>query len=387
MSTTPEARPEPVERLFLSPPHITQAEIDATVSALRSGWVAPLGPEVDGFEQDIIDFTDVSHAVALSSGTAALHLGLMALGVTAGDDVIVPTLTFGATAFAVTYTGARPLFMDVDEATWNLDPGLLEQTLSERSKHGRLPAAIIPVDLFGRPCDYQRILPIAAAFDIPVLEDAAEALGSRIDGRSTGSFGRAGVFSFNGNKIMTTGGGGMLVSSDAALVSKVRFWSTQSREPQPWYEHAEIGYNYRMSNVLAAIGRAQLARLPGMIERRLEIRSRYADQLGQIPGVQVVLDPVGSRGNAWLTNVRFDPSAHPGAPEQARLALEAQNIESRPVWKPMHLQPVFADAPAVVNGTSERIFSDGLCLPSGSAMSDGQVDVVCEVIAGVLRAS
>lgn len=387
MSTKPQARPDQVDRLFLSPPHITQAEIDATVAALRSGWVAPLGPEVDGFEQDIIDFTDVPYAVALSSGTAALHLGLLALGVTAGDEVIVPTLTFGATAFAVTYTGARPVFMDVDETTWNLDPGLLDQDLRERARNGRLPAAIVPVDIFGRPCDYERILPIAEEFDVPVLEDAAEALGSRTPLGSTGSFGRAGVFSFNGNKIMTTGGGGMLVSSDAALVSKVRFWSTQSREPQPWYEHAEIGFNYRMSNVLAAIGRAQLARLPGMIDRRMEIRSRYAHQLGRLPGVRVVLDPAGSRGNGWLTNVRFDCTAHPGAPERARMALEARNIESRPVWKPMHLQPVFADAPAVVNGTSERIFADGLCLPSGSAMSDDQVDLVCEVVAEVLRAA
>mgnify|MGYP000906905587 FL=1 len=252
----------PGDCIHLSQAHITDLEVEALTRAVASGWVAPLGPEVDGFEGDICEFTGVGHALALASGTAAIHLALMALGIKSGDEVIVPTLTFGATAFPVTYTGAKPVFLDVEERSWGLDPNVLESVLDERSQQGRRVAAVIPVDLFGRPADYDRILPVAAEYDIPVLVDAAESLGATHHARAAGTVAQAGVYSFNGNKIMTTSGGGMLVSDDGELVEKARFWSTQSREPFPWYEHEEIGYNYRLSNILAALGRAQLARLP-----------------------------------------------------------------------------------------------------------------------------
>jgi len=373
------------ERIYLSAPQVTEIEIEYVTAALRSGWVAPLGPDVDAFEAEIIALTGVQHAVALSSGTAALQLGLMALGVRPGDEVIVPTLTFGATAFAVTYTGARPVFLDSEEQTWNLDPQLLSEVLAARAAEGNLPAAIIPVDLFGRTCDYEAITDIAARFEVPILEDAAEALGASCNGQSAGAFGRAGVFSFNGNKIITTSGGGMLVTDDTDIASKVRYWSTQSREPLPWYEHVEIGYNYRLSNVLAALGRGQLTRLDEMIKRRIANRSQYELALGGIDGVAVVMDPAWGQGNAWLTNIRFDPTLHPGAPEAVRLALEALNVESRPVWKPMHQQPVFADAQSHLTGVADRIFADGLCLPSGPQVTQADVELVCETVAGALR--
>ena len=367
-------------RLYLSPPNVTDLEIDAVVSALRSGWVAPLGPEVDAFEGDTASFCGADHAVALSSGTAALHLGLLALGVGPEDEVVVPTMTFGATAFAVTYVGAAPVFLDIEAESWNLDPEVLEAFLVHRASTGHLPAAIITVDVFGRPCDYDRIRQIADRYEVPVLADAAEALGASNGGRPCGSFGHASVISFNGNKIMTTSGGGMLLTDDAAMAEKVRFWATQSRENAPWYEHEEIGYNYRMSNILAALGRAQLSRLTDMIERRRQIRDRYAEHLGSVSGVQVLGDPPWGRSNAWLTTVRFDPSLHPDAPTRIRVLLESENIESRPVWKPMHQQPVFARSESYLTGMADAVFAEGLCLPSGVAMTDDDVDRVAGLV-------
>lgn len=371
-------------RLYLSPPDVGPEEIAAVTRALESGWVAPLGPEVDAFEKEIADFTGTAHAVALSSGTAALHLGLMAIGVKAGDEVIVPTMTFGATAFAVTYVGARPVFMDIEEESWNLDPDLLEQALADRSRSGRLPAAVISVDLFGAPCNYERVVDITSRYGVPLLCDAAESLGATYKGRPVGCHGRASVFSFNGNKIMTTSGGGMLVTNDQDLADRVRYWSTQSRDSLPWYEHREIGYNYRMSNVLAALGRAQLSRLPAMIAKRTAHREEYRARLSRIPGVQVMGDPRWGRSNAWLTCIRFDSGHHPGAASAIRSDLEAHNIEGRPVWKPMHQQPVFARADSVLIGVADRIFEEGLCLPSGSAMSLNDVLHVCDVVKSTL---
>lgn len=373
------------ERIYLSSPQVTETEIDYVTAALRSGWVAPLGPDVDAFEAEMCAYTGIGHAVALSSGTAAIHLGLLALGVNPGDDVIVPTLTFAATAFAVHHAGARPVFLDAEEQSWNLDPQLLDEVLTARAAAGRLPAAVIPVDLFGRTCDYAAIVEIAAKFAVPILEDAAEALGSACNGVSAGAFGEAGVFSFNGNKVMTTSGGGMFMTDDSALASKVRYWSTQAREPLPWYEHKEIGYNYRLSNVLAALGRGQLSRLDEMIKRRIANRAQYDLALGSIDGVSVVMDPPWGPGNAWLTNIRFDSALHPGAPEAIRLALEELNIESRPVWKPMHQQPVFADAECHLTGAADRIFADGLCLPSGPNVTEADIALVCETMVGVLH--
>ena len=367
-------------RLYLSPPDCGDLEAKAVEGAVRSGWVAPLGPEVDAFESEIARFSGRTHAVALSSGTAALHLGLNALHVGAGQDVVVPTLTFGATAFAVTYTGASPVFLDVEPTSWNLDPNLLAAFLSERAAAGTLPRAVITVDVFGRTCDYDRIMPICEEYGVPVLADSAEALGAMHGSRPAGSFGKAAVFSFNGNKIMTTSGGGMLVTDDAELAAKARFWATQSRESFPWYEHEEIGFNYRMSNILAALGRVQLSRLPQMIERRRAIRDRYADALAGVEGVVVMSDPPWGQGNGWLTTMIFDLALHPDAPRRVREALEARNIESRPIWKPMHLQPVFAGAESLLTGVADRAFKTGLCLPSGSAMCDDDIERVVEGI-------
>lgn len=363
---------------------MTQAEVESVSRAVTGGWVAPLGPEVDGFEADICAFTGAGHALALSSGTAALHLGLLGLGVKPGDSVIVPTLTFGATAFAVTYAGAKPVFLDVDEDSWGLDPLLLEAALQARARAGDAIAAIIPVDLFGRPADYDRILPIAAEYGVPVLVDAAESLGAKHRDRAAGTMGRAGVYSFNGNKIMTTSGGGMLVSDDERLVDKARFWSTQSREPFPWYEHEEVGFNYRLSNILAALGRAQLARLPEMVARRRAIRAMYTDMLAGLEGVVVTPDPPWASGNSWLTTVTFDGGLRPGAPTRVRQALQADGIESRPLWKPMHQQPVFAGREVHLTGVADRVFAEGLCLPSGVGLRDDDIARVADGLKAAL---
>ena len=364
------------DRMYLSPPNVTDLEIEYVVSALRSGWVAPLGPEVDSFEREVAAFGGAGYAVALSSGTAALHLGLLGLGVGPEDEVVVPTMTFGATAFAVTYVGATPVFLDIENESWNLDPEVLASFLARRAAIDQLPAAIVTVDVFGRSCDYGRIMAIAERYEVPVLADAAEALGATFGDQPCGSFGRASVLSFNGNKIMTTSGGGMLLTNDPAMAEKVRFWATQSREEAPWYEHEEIGYNYRMSNILAALGRAQLSRLPAMIERRREIRDRYANLFAHVAGIAVLGDPPWGRSNAWLTTVRFDPALHADAPTRVREALEAENIESRPVWKPMHQQPVFTGSQSYLTGVADAVFAEGLCLPSGVGMTDDDVDRV-----------
>lgn len=374
----------PDQPILLSQAHVTDLEVSMVTAAIQSGWVAPLGPDVDAFEAEIESFVGVGNALALSSGTAALHLGLLGLGVRPGDDVIVATLTFGATAFAVTYAGARPVFLDVEEEAWGLDPELLETVLAERARKGTQVAAIIPVDLYGRPADYEAILPVAQRYGVPVLVDAAESLGSRHGGRATGTMGAAGVFSFNGNKIMTTSGGGMLVSDDEALIAKARFRSTQSRESVPWYEHNEIGYNYRMSNLLAALGRAQLARLPEMMARRQAIRAHYEASLGSLPGVSVTGDPRWGTGNSWLTTVTVDSSLPAGTPDHVRQVLNAQRIESRPIWKPMHLQPVFRDNEAHLTGVADRVFAQGLCLPSGVGLSDADIDRVIESVTAAL---
>ena len=372
-------------RIYLSPPSIGEAEKSAVANALDSGWIAPIGPEIEAFESELAIQSGRNHAVALASGTAAIHLGLLALGVSPADEVIVPTLTFGATAFAVVHAGGQPVFLDVEDDSWNLDPNLLESELKRRAKIGRLPAAIVPVDVFGRTCDYDSILRISQEYEIPVLVDSAESLGATHGDLPSGSMGQAAIFSFNGNKIMTTGGGGVLVTDDPELARKVRHWSTQAREPFPWYEHEEIGYNFRMSNILASLGRAQLKRLPDIVKRRREIRDRYATALEKIPDVSVMGDPAWGTWNGWLTTVRFRQSVHPQAPTRIREALAVQDIESRPIWKPMHQQPVFAGAESVVTGVADHIFEEGLCLPSGTSMTDAEIDRVIAEILKVLR--
>jgi len=382
-----EASGERSERIFLSPPNVGDVERSAVVGALDSGWVAPVGPQLDAFETELASCAGRQNAVALSSGTAALHLGLRALGVRSGDEVVVPTMTFAATAFAVLHAGAFPIFLDVEAESWNLDPQLLATFLAKRAASGRLPAALITVDVFGRTCDYDAIGPICKEYGIPLLADSAEALGALHGERPAGSFGAAAVFSFNGNKIITTSGGGSLLTDDPEIASRVRKWASQSREPYPWYEHEEIGYNYRMSNVLAALGRAQLSRLPEIVERRRGIKDRYAKELELLPGVTVMGDPPWGRWNGWLTTVLFDADSYPNAPTRIREALEELNIESRPVWKPMHQQPVFRDAESVITGVADRVFHEGLCLPSGSAMADSDVDRVLDALMPVLQGS
>lgn len=371
-------------RLYLAPPWVSETDATIVHSAIESGWVAPLGPEVDAFEEALAETSGRQSAVALSSGTAALHMGLLALGVGPGDEVVTSTLTFAATAFAIAYVGAQPVFLDVEDEAWNLDPALLEMFLATRAAEGNLPAAVVPVDVFGRTCDYRQILPLCAEYGIPVLCDSAEALGAVHEGAPAGSLGVAAVFSFNGNKIITTSGGGALVTDDPLIADRVRKWSNQSREPFPWYEHEEIGYNYRLSNVLAALGRSQLARLPEVIERRRAIRDRYAETLEDLPGTTVLGDPPWGRWNGWLTTVLFDSAIHPNAAISVREALEVANIEARPIWKPMHQQPVFAGSESVLTETADRLFAEGLCLPSGTGMSNGDVDRVLEVVANVV---
>ncbi len=365
------------DRIFLSSPDVGPAEREALLRAFDEGWIAPVGPELDGFERELAELTGWDGAVALSSGTAALHLALLVSGVQAGDDVLVSSFTFAASANAVTYVGARPCFVDSESVSWNMSPELLADELSERAAAGRLPAAVVVVDLYGQCADYDAIVSLCDEYDVPLIEDAAEALGATHQDRPAGTLGTCGVFSFNGNKIMTTSGGGAFVSPDAAVADRVRYLATQAREPAVHYEHSEVGFNYRLSNLLAAMGRAQLARLPEMSARRLEINDRYRTALADVEGLSFM--PIAPWGdwNGWLTCVTFhDPATRDAVQD----ALAAADIESRPLWKPMHLQPVWASAPARVDGTSERLFAHGLCLPSGSSLTDAQVDRVAAIV-------
>ncbi len=355
-------------RIYLSPPDVGGLEEDFLVNAIRSGWVAPLGPDVDAFEATLADYCEREHCVALSSGTAALHLGLLVLGVGAGDVVVTSTMTFAATANSIVYTGAEPYFVDSDESG-NMDPDLLVEALDELAADGITPAAMVPVDLLGKVANHDRLDSIAADRGIPVLSDAAESLGAKRGGKPAPAFGRAAAVSFNGNKIMTTSGGGALLTDDAGFATQVRHLATQARQPVAHYEHTEIGYNYRMSNLLAALGRAQLSRLDEMIARRRALRKAYRGVFADIPGVRIFGGDDDQEDNNWLTAIVVDPDAAGWAAADLGSALASDNIESRPLWKPMHLQPVFAGAGARVNGVSERLFHTGLSLPSGSALT------------------
>lgn len=358
------------DRIYMSAPDVGALEEEALVRALRSGWVAPLGPEVDAFENEVASRIGVDHAVALSSGTAGLHLGLLNMGVERGDIVITSTMTFAATANAIVYTGATPFFVDVDPVTGNLDPALLAQSLDDVKRGGKQAAAIVPVDLLGKAADYTEILAVADAHGVPILTDAAESLGASHRGRPAGSFGVASVFSFNGNKIMTTSGGGMLLTDDEEFAKRTRYLATQARQPLAHYEHTEVGYNYRLSNILAALGRAQLSRLDQMISRRHGWRERYRRIFAPVSGVEIFGGTDDSEDNAWLTAVVVDAEVAGWAAGDLTQFLALANIESRPLWKPMHMQPVFAGAPALVTGAAEELFLTGVTLPSGSVMSE-----------------
>lgn len=368
------------ERIFLSAPDVGSLEEEYVLSAIRGGWIAPLGPEVDAFERDVASLVGVDHAVALSSGTAALHLGLLALGVKAGDTVITSTMTFAATANAIVYTGAEPYFVDCEFETGNMDPRLLEESIAELRSDGHHIAAIIPVDLLGKAVNYTEILQISDKYGIPVLSDAAESLGASHNGQPAGSFGVASILSFNGNKVITTSGGGMLLTNDAGIEAKVRYLATQARQPVVHYEHEDIGYNYRMSNLLAALGRAQLSRLDSMISQRKEMRDAYKSLFATVPGVEIFGGNCDSEDNYWLTSIVVDPSSAGWSAQELSSVLNEQNIENRPLWKPMHLQPVFAKAEASVNGNSEYLFTHGLTLPSGSSLSSEQRETVFAAI-------
>ena len=367
------------ERIHLSMADISDAEEQAVVRAIRSGWVAPLGPEVDAFEAEIAERVGAGHALALSSGTAALHLALIHLGAKPGTHVVTSSMTFAATANAIAYTGATPVFVDSQVSDANVDAELMLQTVRDLKDRGETVVAAVPVDLFGRACDYDVLEPGLAELGVPLLCDAAESLGARLGDRAAGSFGTASAFSFNGNKIMTTSGGGMLVSDDKDLIDHARKLSTQAREPFPWYEHTEYGYNYRLSNILAAIGRAQLGRLDDLIGRRRAIRARYVEALGAMDGVRVLGAEDDSHfDNCWLTSIVVDRRGFEVDVVQASLA--EQGIEARHLWKPMHLQPVFADAPMVGGAVCEQLFHTGLNLPSSSTMTDEQQERVIEAL-------
>ena len=372
------------ERLLLSPPDITSLEEEYVIRAMRSGWVAPSGPELTAFEQEMAAFVGVGHAVALSSGTAALHLAMLNVGVQPGDVVVVATMTFVASANAVAYIGAEPFFVDVLEEDGNLDPDLLVEAVQILRREGKRVGAVMAVDLLGKAANYTDILAACDDLEVPLIEDAAEALGASHRGRPAGSFGRAAALSFNGNKIMTTSGGGMIVTDDQELADHARFLSTQAREPVAHYEHQHVGYNYRLSNILAAIGRAQLERLPTMIERRRQIRRAYADAFAGFAGVRVFGSIDDREANCWLSALVIDPEiAHADAAQLIK-ALDKANIEARPLWKPMHLQPIFSDAGRLDRGVSGRLFRTGVALPSGSAHSPKQIRRVCDVVTSIL---
>ena len=395
-----------IPRLFLSPPHMSGDELPLIHETFASNYIAPLGPMVDAFEREFAEYTGIPHCLALASGTAAMHLALRELGIGPGDLVLASTLTFIGSVNAASYLGAQLAFLDAHPDTWNLDPTLLAEELAARARQGRVPKAIIPTDLYGQCCDLDELTRICTPYGIPIVSDAAEAMGARYRGKSeirnlkseiasaqsgavsesagkllhAGYGGKAAVFSFNGNKIITTSGGGMLASHDSNLIAHARKLSTQARDPAPHYEHTEIGYNYRMSNIVAAIGRGQLRVLDQRVQRKREILAAYEQRLRGLHGITFMPEAPSGRANRWLTVILIDPKQFGADREQVRLALEADNIEARPVWKPMHLQPVFKGCHIRGGAVSERLFRDGLCLPSGTVMTDSDLDRITTII-------
>ena len=373
-------------RIWLSLAHMSGREQEFIKEAFDTNWVVPLGPNVNAFEKSLKDFL-IEHedrcVVALSAGTAALHLGLILLDVKEEDEVICQSFTFSASANPIAYQGATPVFVDSEKDTWNMDPALLEEAIEDRlKKTGKLPKAIIPVHLYGMPGKLDEILEIAGKYGIPMLEDAAEALGSEYKRRKCGTFGEYAALSFNGNKMITTSGGGALVCPREERAKRALFYATQARDNAPHYQHSCIGYNYRMSNICAGIGRGQMFVLEEHVRRRREIHDLYVRLLKDVKGIRVMCQPEGGDfdSNYWLTCITVEPEEAGFTREDVRLALDADNIESRPLWKPMHLQPVFKDAPFYGNGTSERLFEIGLCLPSGPMLTDQDIERVTKVV-------
>ena len=375
-----------MSRIYLSPPHLSGLEKEFLNEALDSNWIAPLGPQVDSFEEEMAKYLDVKAAVALSSGTAALHLALRNSDIKSGDIVLCPSLTFSSSANVILYEKAIPVFIDADSNTWNINSVSLERAIIACKERGKLPKALITVDIYGQSADYDDILEICNKYNIVVIEDAAEALGSEYKGAKCGTFGKAGIFSFNGNKIVTTSGGGMFVSNDEKFVEQARFLSSQAREPEIHYEHKELGYNYRMSNLLAAVGRGQLAVLDEKVKSKQEIFSRYKLALGDIEGLEFM--PMASYGisNCWLTTLVINEDIAGFNRDSVIAALEKENIESRPIWKPMHLQPLYKEFDYYVSDEgdiSQMLFNNGICLPSGTNLSIDDQEKIIDIILSI----
>ena len=405
LSTFATASPCPRERIYLSPPHMSGREMEFVRDAFETNWIAPLGPHVDAFEREFADSVGVPHATALSSGTAALHLALRILSDERGtkndrrgNEVLCSTFTFSASANAIVYEGCVPVFIDCDSESWNMDPELLRDELAACAKRGKRPRAVIVVDLYGQSAAHDPIARACEEFEVPLIEDAAEALGATYRGRAVGGFGKAAAFSFNGNKIITTAGGGMLVSYDRTIIDKARFLATQARDKAPHYQHSEIGFNYRMSNVLAAVGRGQLTVLQERIVARRRNFEFYRKALGDLPRIEFMPEAPFGRCTRWLTcltvgqdKVRVGAKTRPNSTSTLIStlirALEEKNIEARPLWKPMHLQPVFKDCRVRGGGVSERLFENGLCLPSGSALTEEDLERVCTAVKKALTTS
>ena len=367
------------KRIYLSSPHMGDKEFAFVKEAFETNWIAPVGPHVDMFEKEFCEITGARFAAAVSSGSAAIHLALIILGIQPGDEVICSTLTFAATANPITYQRATPVFIDSEPSTWNMDCNCLEDAIRDRIRKGKRPKAVIIVHLYGQSADIDPIMYICNQYDIPLIEDAAESAGAYYKGRHTGIFGTFGVFSFNGNKIITCSSGGMLVSDEESLIRKAKFLATQARDTAPHYQHSHIGYNYRLSNVLAGIGRGQLCVLEDRVNARRTNFDFYKKALNGLPGIQFMPEAEFGRSNRWLTCLTIEPSKSGFSREGVRLALEAENIESRPVWKPLHLQPVFQGCPYYGSGVAEELFDKGICLPSGSNLTREDMQRVVNV--------
>jgi pyridoxal phosphate-dependent aminotransferase EpsN len=368
------------KRIYLSPPHMGEQEQKLVMDAFASNWIAPLGPHVEGFEKEMASYAGVRRAVALCSGTAAIHLGLRLLEVGAGDLVFCSSLTFIASANPILYQGAEPVFIDSDPDSWNMSPAALKRAFIEAYRQGRLPKAVVIVHLYGQSADMEPLQEICDSYGVPILEDAAESLGATYKGKMSGTIGRLGIYSFSGNKIITTSSGGMIVSDDEQLMERARYLATQAREPARHYQHREVGYNYRMSNILAAIGRGQLEMLDDRVARRRMIFQRYEQSLGSYPGVSFMPEMSYGRSNRWLSVMLLDTAITRVSPCQVIDALMERNIEARPVWKPLHLQPVYEAAAyyphSPEHNVSEKLFQSGICLPSGSNLSEEQQEQV-----------
>ncbi|MVO98692.1 DegT/DnrJ/EryC1/StrS family aminotransferase [Paenibacillus lutrae] len=378
-----------MSRVYLSPPHIGEKEQEYVREAFSSNWIAPLGPHVDAFEQEIAAYVGTAGAAALSSGTAALHLALKLVGVSRGDSVFCSSLTFVASANPILYEGAAPVFIDSEPDSWNMSPLALERAFLQAEKNGKLPKAVVVVNLYGQSADYDAILALCDSYQVPVIEDAAESLGATYQGKASGTLGKFGIFSFNGNKIITTSGGGMLVSDDTEALEKARFWATQARDQAPHYQHSETGYNYRLSNILAGVGRGQLQVLEDRVNARRQVFERYNKALGEIEGIRFMPEAEYGRSTRWLTTLTIDPDITGVSASEILNKLTSDSIEARPVWKPLHLQPLFKESSYYShleeNSVSERLFQTGICIPSGSSLSESDQNRVIDHILSVVK--